>query len=98
MLTSPEEINYEQDPFLAIKFAYCEDWAAFNARKGSVKDLTHLRAYFWDESKNNEQLMCITHFKIKTKAKLDPQDTRTSKTEKEYFLNTDCFYCDENWS
>lgn len=96
-LTPPEEINSECDPFYAIKYAYCEDWKAFTERKGRAKDLTHLRAYFWDQDTPSENLMCITHFKIKTKPKLDPADTKISVAERAYFLSTNCHYSDENW-
>jgi len=96
-LLPPEEINWEQDPFLAIKYAYCEDWEKFRAAKGRAKDLTHLRAYFWDEDTQSEKLMCITHFIIKSQLKLDPEDTKISMAEREYFLATNCHYSDENW-
>lgn len=97
-LVYPEEINDEEHPFLAIKYAYCDDWEKFKKNKGRVQDLTHLRAYFWHEvDNNNDDLMCITHFKIKTKRTLDPEDTKISKDERSYFLRTNRFYSDENW-
>lgn len=96
-LIIPEQLNWEEAPFMAIKFAYCEDWEKFRDEKKSVDDLTHLRAYFWDQDTEREKLMCITHFKIKTQAKLDPEDTRISRMERDHFLGTNCHYSDEKW-
>lgn len=80
-LLPPVEINDEVDPFQVIKHA-------------------KLRAYFWEEvalcenraSNKKELLMCITHFAVKGQQKLDPEDTRVSKQERRYFLNSDYYY------
>lgn len=96
-LILPEEINEEVNPFYAIKYAYCEDWEKFKKEKRRVSDLAHLRAYFWDQITKNEELMCITHFIVKNKKKLDPNDTNISRNERMYFLSTNCQYSTDNW-
>lgn len=97
-LTPPEEINWEVYPFMAIKYAHCEEgWESFRARKGRVNELSHLRAYFWEEDTGTELLMCITHFKLKKALKLDPADTQISVAERSHFLNSGKYYSDEKW-
>ena len=91
-LEEPEEINKEQEPFWAIKYAYCEDWDAFVANDGKVEDLKHLRAYFYTEALRYEKLMCITHFKRKMQPKLSPQDTEISREQKKIFQRNGCCY------
>lgn len=91
-LEEPEALNKEQEPFWAIKYAYCENWPDFVARNGSVEELQHLRAYFYHEKSRPKNLMCITHFIQKKQAKLDPQDTEISRNQKSLFDRNGCYY------
>lgn len=84
-LQKPKEVNDEKYPFKAIKHAYCSDWDKFREENGSVDNLEHLRAYFWDCNENDEELMCITHFLKKKQKKLHPEDTKISLQEKDKF-------------
>lgn len=86
-LKEPEWLNKEQGPFWAIKAANCEEgWESFRDRNGHVSELDHLRAYFWDEPLvDPDPSMCITHFKKKTGAKLDPKDHTMSTNQKVRF-------------
>lgn len=92
-LKIPEALNDEVPPFWAIKHAYCaEDWADFRARDGKENELTHLRAYFWDENCNEESLMCITHFAIKQGRTISKDDVSISNTQKFNFKNSGYYY------
>ena len=84
-LKMPEAINNEKYPFKAIKYAHCTDWDKFNEENGSINDLAHLRAYFWDCNPYGEELMCITHFLRKQTEKLHPKDTEISLQERDKF-------------
>lgn len=86
-LRKPEEINDEKFPFRAIKHAHCTDWKKFQEENGSVEDLDHLRAYFWDQ---DEKIMCITHFILKKQKDLHPKDTKISLEEKDKFERNGC--------
>lgn len=94
-LKEPEHLNYEKTPFKAIKYAHCaEGWENFVARNGRVEELDHLRAYFWDERVAGENLMCITHFRVKTGPKLDPKDHSISTDQKVRFEDYGYHYAD----
>lgn len=97
-LTIPTQLNFEASPFYAIKSVECEDWELHKKEKRSWRELTQLRAYFWEEDSTGENLMCITHFIIKTRRKLQPEDTEISRSERKYFLGTKCKYSAEKWN
>lgn len=92
-LVIPEQLNQEKFPFWAIKYAFCDDWEAFNKQQNpNPADLQHLRAYFWNELNPSKELMCITHFWLKTQAKLHPADTAISHRERDEFYRNGCDY------
>ncbi|QEH49186.1 hypothetical protein [Aggregatibacter actinomycetemcomitans] len=83
------EINDEIRPFYAVKSQLPpngESWESFKARKGDMrKELVQLRAYFWDEKTDNEELMCITHFIHKTTQCMTTQDQAICRNQKHFF-------------
>lgn len=94
-LIHPEQINYEKYPFQAIKYTYCADWNSFRLNNGNISELLHLRAYFWEEKTLYEQLMCITHFNLKTQEKLAPDDANKSHEQRDKFLKNGRYYCED---
>ena len=49
------------------------------------KELIQLRAYFWNEKVNEEELMCITHFIHKTTQCMTTQDQAICRDQKHFF-------------
>ena len=83
------EINDEIEPFYAVKSQLPpngETWKDFKDRKGDMrKELIQLRAYFWNEKVNEEELMCITHFIHKTTQCMTTQDQAICRDQKHFF-------------
>lgn len=96
-LYSDRALNKEKGPFFAIKAAHCpEGWESFRDRNGSVEELDHLRAYFWEEKfVSPNKGMCITHFALKKGSKLEDVDYSISTDQKVRFENYGYEYAEE---
>lgn len=98
-LRVPEDLNYECPPFYAIKSADTpegESWEEFRRRRGDVRELTFLRAYFFYPVKRETLVgdftpllnsLCITHFIRKVTPTMTEADKAICRAQRAHLVD-----------